>query len=113
VTDSSVPAVIETLYVALRPYLLSLGSETQLTTPGEVQEAMGCLKVSKVPAPNGFPNRTWCVFAIEEFPSSPVISKRLSALITFPKRGSTLERSLSLNRGRIQHCPLPIGLLVS
>ena len=50
-TDSSVPAVIETLYVALRPYLLSLGSETQLTTPGEVQEAMGCLKVQQGSGP--------------------------------------------------------------
>ena len=43
--------------VALRSYFLSPASEPQLTTPDEVHEAIRGLKVSKVPGPNGIPNR--------------------------------------------------------
>jgi len=57
VTDPSVPAVIETVGVALRSYFLSPASEPQLTNPDEVHEAIRGLKVSKAPGPNGIPNR--------------------------------------------------------
>jgi len=57
VTDPSVPAVIETVDVALRSYFLSPASEPQLTTPDEVHEDIRGLKVSKVSSPNGIPNR--------------------------------------------------------
>ena len=50
VTDPSVPAVIETVDVALRSYFLSPASEPQLTTPDEVQEATRGLKFSKARA---------------------------------------------------------------
>ena len=56
-TDPSVPAVIETVDVALGSYFLSPASEPELTTPDEVQEAIRGLKVSKAPGPNGLPNR--------------------------------------------------------
>jgi len=56
VTDPSVPAVIETVDVALRSYLLSPASEPQLTTPDEVHEAIKGFKVGKAPGPNGIPN---------------------------------------------------------
>ena len=49
VTEPSVPAVIETVDVALGSYFLSPASEPQLTTPVEVHEAIRCLKVSKAP----------------------------------------------------------------
>jgi len=57
VTDPSVPAVIETVDVALRSYFLSPASKPQLTTPDEVLEAIRGLKVSKATGPNGLPNR--------------------------------------------------------
>jgi len=57
VTDPSVPAVIETVYVELRSYFLSPAIEPQLTTPDEVHEAIRGLKVSKAPGPNDLPNR--------------------------------------------------------
>ena len=57
VTDPSVPAVIETVDLALRSYFFSPASVPQLTTPNEVREATSGLKVSKAPGPNGIPNR--------------------------------------------------------
>jgi hypothetical protein len=57
VTDPSVPAVIETVDVALRSYFLSPASEPQLTTPDKVHEAIRGLKISKAPGPNSIPNR--------------------------------------------------------
>jgi hypothetical protein len=57
VTDLSVPAVIEMVYVALRSYFMTPASESKLTNPEVVQEAIRGLKVSKAPGPNGIPNR--------------------------------------------------------
>jgi len=57
VTDPSVPAVIETVDVALGSYFLSPPNEPQLNTPDEVHEAIRGLKVSKVPGLNVLPNR--------------------------------------------------------
>ena len=57
-TGPSVPAVIETVDVALRSYFLSPASEPQLTTPDEAHNAIRGLKVSKAPGLNGIPNRT-------------------------------------------------------
>jgi len=57
VTDPSVPAVIETVDVALGSYFLYPARETLLTTPDEVHEAIRGLKVSKAPGPNGLPKR--------------------------------------------------------
>jgi len=56
-TDPSVPAVIETVDVALGSYFLSPVGEPQLTTHDEVHEAIRGLKVSKAPGPNGLSNR--------------------------------------------------------
>jgi len=55
-TDHSVSAVTETADVALRSYSFSPASEPQLTTT-DVHEAIRILTVSKVPDPNGVPNR--------------------------------------------------------
>jgi len=57
VTDPSVPAIIEIVDVAMKSYFLTPSSETKLTNPEEVQEAMRVLKFSNVPDPNGIPNR--------------------------------------------------------
>jgi len=56
-TDPSVPAVIETVAVALGSYFLYPASEPHLTTPDEFHEAISVLKVCKAPGPNGLPNR--------------------------------------------------------
>jgi hypothetical protein len=40
VTDPSVPAVIETVNVGLRSYVMAPASEPKLTNPEEVQEAI-------------------------------------------------------------------------
>ena len=57
VTVPSVPAVIETVDVALESYFLSPASEPHLTTPDKVHEAIRVLKISKAPGPNVLPNR--------------------------------------------------------
>ena len=90
VIDPSVPAVIETVDVALRSYLLSPASEPQLTTLDEVHEAIRGVKVSKAPVPNGISNRALKLFPSERFPSSPLSSTRFCVPITISKRGSTL-----------------------
>ena len=56
VTDPSVPVVIEIVGVALRSYFSSSASESQITTPDEVQAANKGLRVSNVPGQNGIPN---------------------------------------------------------
>jgi hypothetical protein len=92
VTDSSVPAVIETVDVALRSYFLSPASKPKLTTPNEVHEVITGLKVSKALGWNGIPNRALKHLPKPAFfPYSPISSMQFSAPITFPKRGSTLE----------------------
>jgi hypothetical protein len=53
----SVPAVIETVDVALELYFQTPASEPQLTNPDEVQAALRCLKFGKTPGPNSIPNR--------------------------------------------------------
>jgi hypothetical protein len=58
VTVPSVPAVIETVEVALRSYVMTPAREPKLTNPEEVQEAIRSPKVGKVPGTNGIPNRT-------------------------------------------------------
>ena len=55
VTEPWVPAVIETIDVALRSYLLSPTIEPQLTTWEEFHRAFRHLKLSKTPVPNGIP----------------------------------------------------------
>jgi len=57
VSDTSVPAVIEMVDVALRSYFLTPASEPKLTNPDEVHEDISGLKVGKAPGPNGIPNR--------------------------------------------------------
>jgi hypothetical protein len=57
VADPSVPAVIETVDVALKSYFQAPASEPNLTIPDEVHEAFRGLKVGKAPGPNGIPNR--------------------------------------------------------
>ena len=55
----------------------------------------------------------FCIYYSERYPSWFRFSTRSSSPITSLHPGSTLEWSLYLNRGRIQHCPHPIGPLVS
>ena len=57
VTDPSFPAVIEKFDVGLRSYFMAPASESKLTNPEEVQEAIRGLKASKAPGPNSIPNR--------------------------------------------------------
>jgi len=85
-----VPAVIQTVDVALKSYFLSPTSEPQLTNPNEVHAAIRCLKVSKAPGPNGIPNR-----ALKRLPKRAVslLARIFNAVLRnhhIPKRGSTL-----------------------
>jgi hypothetical protein len=57
VNDPSVPAVIEVVNEAMREYAFAPTSESQLTNPMEVQDAIRGLKVGKAPGPDGIPNR--------------------------------------------------------
>jgi hypothetical protein len=57
VNDPSVPAVIEMVNKAMRPYEYAPASEPKLTSPSEVQQAIRGLQVGKAPGPNGIPNR--------------------------------------------------------
>ena len=57
VADSSVPAVIEMVDVALR-YFQTSASDPKLSNSDEVHEAIRGLKVGKAPRRNGIPNRT-------------------------------------------------------
>jgi len=57
VTEPSVPAVIESVEVALRSYFMTPINEPKLTYPEEVQEAITGLKVSKASSPNGIRKR--------------------------------------------------------
>jgi hypothetical protein len=57
VADPSDPAVIETVDVALQAYTSEPASKPMLTDPAEVQHAIRGLKISKVPDPDGVPNR--------------------------------------------------------
>jgi hypothetical protein len=56
VNDPSDPAVIEMVNEAMRAYEYAPASESKLTIPLEVQEAIRGLKVGKAPGPNGIPN---------------------------------------------------------
>ena len=57
VTDPSVQAVIEMIYVALKSYLMTPASEPKLTNPEEAHEIIKGVKISKVSGLNGIPNR--------------------------------------------------------
>ena len=57
VTDTSVPAGIEMVDVALRSYFLTTASEPKLTDPDKVEEVIRGFKASKALVPNGIPNR--------------------------------------------------------
>jgi len=88
-------------------------NESYLTKPEDVQEAIRIFRANKNPGPNSIPSR-----ALKHLPQRAVTLLVLifnAILLThnFTQRGVTLERSLYLNRGRIQHCPHPIGPLVS
>ena len=76
VTDLLVPAVIETVDVGLNSYFMTPASETKLTNPEEVQEAIRGLKVSKAPGPNGIPNR-----ALKRYPEQGLEAVSLLVLI--------------------------------
>lgn len=67
VKDPSEPAVIEMVNEVMRAYALSPGSESQLTNPADIQNAIQGLKVGKVQPPNSIPNR-----ALKHFPPSVV-----------------------------------------
>jgi hypothetical protein len=66
VNDPSYPAVIDMVGEALQAYSFAPASEPKLTNPAEVQIVIRGLKVSKVPGPNGIPNR-----ALKHLPQRP------------------------------------------
>jgi len=112
VTDPSVPAVIETVEVALKSYFLSPASEPQLTTLDEVHEAIRGIKVSKAPGPKGLPNR-----ALKHLPRRAVylLARIFNAVLRTHHLPPTWKHARVISiliPGRIQHCPPPIGPLV-
>ena len=54
----------------------------------------------------------WSIFSSERNPTWPPFSMQLTSPITSLECGSKFEWSLSLNRGRIRHCPHPLSPLV-
>jgi hypothetical protein len=68
VADTSVPADIETVEVALKSYFQAPASKPKLTDSDEVHEAIRGLKFGKAPGPNGIPNR-----ALKHLPQRPVL----------------------------------------
>ena len=94
VTDPSVPAVIEVVDLGLRSYIMAPASDPKLTIPGEVQEAIRGLKVSKAPGPNGMTNR-----ALKQRAVSLLVLIFNAILLTH--HIPSLECSLYRNRRRI------------
>jgi len=111
-TDTSVPAVTE--WLTWSPGLTSypFASEPKLTNPEDFQAAISGLKISKVPDPNGIPNRV-----LKHLPQRAVSVLVLifnAFLLTdhFPTVWKH-ARVISIHKpGRIQHCPHPISPLV-
>jgi hypothetical protein len=68
VADPSVPAVIETVNVALKSYFQVPANEPKLTNPDEIYDAIRRLKVGNAPGPNGIPNR-----ALKHLPQRAVL----------------------------------------
>ena len=56
--DSSVPAVIEMVDVDLRSYYMAPASESKLTNPEKVKDAIRGLKFGQAPGPNGILKRS-------------------------------------------------------
>jgi hypothetical protein len=100
VADSSVPVVIEVVYVALRTYFLTLGSEPKLTSPDAVHEAVRVLNFGKASCPNDIPHRD--LKHLHQRAVSLLAQIFNTVLFThhFPC-GSTLGWPLSLNLERI------------
>ena len=93
VTVPSVPAVIETVDVALELYLQTPASEPKLTNPDEVREAIRGLKVGKAPGPNGIPNS-----ALKHLPMRAVLLLVQICNVMHPSLSSSLEaRSCDLH----------------
>jgi len=86
----SVPAVIETVDVALESYLQTLASEPKLTNPDEFREAIRGLKLGKAPGPNGIPNRALKHLPMRRYSYSSKSSMPSYAPITFLQFVSTL-----------------------
>jgi hypothetical protein len=57
VADATVPAVIETVDLALKSYFTTPASKPRLTTPDEVQEAIRILEFGNAPGTNRIPKR--------------------------------------------------------
>jgi hypothetical protein len=58
VNDPLEPAVIEMFNEAMRAYEYAPASESKVTSPSEVLQAIKGLKVGKAPGTNGIPNRS-------------------------------------------------------
>jgi hypothetical protein len=113
VADPSVPAVIETVDVALKSYFQVPASEPILTNPDEVHEAIRGLKVGKAPGPNGIPNR-----ALEHLPQRAVfllvqIFNAIFLTHHFPSLWKHARVISILKPGRTRHYHHPIDPLVS
>jgi hypothetical protein len=90
VTDPSGPAVIETVDVGLRSYLMASVSEHNLTNREEVQEAIGGLKVGKAPGPERYTEQGFEASSTASgIPPGRFLT--LSSPITSIQRGSTHE----------------------
>jgi hypothetical protein len=87
VADPLDPAVFEMVDVALRAYSYEPASETMLTDPAEVQDAVRGLRISKSPGPDCIPNRD-----LKHLP-------QLVNLILVEYSTRSLERRISLQHG--------------
>ena len=90
VTVPSVPAVTETVDVALESYFQTPASEPKVTNPDEVREAIRGLKFGKASRPNGIPNSALSIFPCGRYSYSSKSSMPSYAPITFLQVENTL-----------------------
>jgi hypothetical protein len=86
----TVPSVLAVIEIT-RSYFLTHASESKLTNPDEIQEAIRGIKVGKASGPNGITNSALSNLPQRTVSSLPRFSTRFSAPITFHYCGSTLE----------------------
>jgi hypothetical protein len=101
--------VIETVDVDFRAYSYEPASETMLTEPAEVQHAIQGLNISKVPGPDGIPNK-----ALKHLPQRIILllvalSNAILRTQYFPPVWKHARVISILKPGKDRHYPLPIG----
>ena len=95
VSVPSDPVIIAMVAVALRAHSFALASESNLTNPDEVQEAIRGFKLGKAPGPDGIPNRTLKHLPLRAISLLVMLFNDILTSSIFQQNGSTQEYSPS------------------